>query len=48
MGDMAEHLLGVAAVIEQKVDEEINRMDRLDEDGLEAVKRKRMEEMRGI
>jgi hypothetical protein len=39
---LGQQLLQVAQVMEEQVDEEIKQLERMDEDDLEAIKRKRM------
>jgi len=43
---LGQQLLNVAKVMEEQVDEEIQKLERMDEDDLEAIKRKRMEAMK--
>lgn len=43
---LSQQLLNVAKVMEEQVDAEMQHLERLDEDGLEDLKRKRMETMK--
>lgn len=43
---LAEQLLKVAATVEQKIDDELNKLENLGDDDLEEIRRKRMLEMR--
>lgn len=43
---LAGQLLKAAATVEQKLDEELNKLENLDDDDLEEIRRKRMLEMR--
>ena len=39
---LGEHLLQAAKIMEEQVDDEIKQLERMDEDDLEAIKRRRM------
>jgi acetyl-CoA carboxylase alpha subunit len=43
---LANQLLKAATLVEQKLDEELNKLDNLDDDELEQIRRKRLMEMR--
>lgn len=43
---IANQLLKAATLVEQKLDDELNKLDNLDDDDLEAIRRKRLAEMR--
>jgi len=43
---LGQQLLQVAKVMEEQVDDEIHKLEKMDEDDLEAIKRKRMEAMK--
>uniref|UniRef100_A0A1I7ZZX4 Thioredoxin domain-containing protein 9 n=1 Tax=Steinernema glaseri TaxID=37863 RepID=A0A1I7ZZX4_9BILA len=43
---LAEQLMKAATMVEERLDQEINEMANLDEDGLEALRRKRLAEMK--
>uniref|UniRef100_A0A0N5ASC2 Thioredoxin domain-containing protein 9 n=1 Tax=Syphacia muris TaxID=451379 RepID=A0A0N5ASC2_9BILA len=43
---LGERLLQVATEVEKKVDEEIGKLENLDEDDLETIRRKRMQELK--
>mmetsp|Transcript_79837 Transcript_79837/g.222122 ORF Transcript_79837/g.222122 Transcript_79837/m.222122 type:complete len:189 (-) Transcript_79837:141-707(-) len=43
---MGEHLLRAAEDAEEKLDDEIRKMDELDDDDLEKIRRKRIDEMK--
>ncbi|KAI6236690.1 TXNDC9 protein [Aphelenchoides besseyi] len=45
---LANQILKAATIVEQKVDEELNKLDNLDDDGLEEIRRKRLLEMQKI
>ncbi|CAD5224906.1 unnamed protein product [Bursaphelenchus xylophilus] len=43
---LAAHLLNAAKVVEQKLDAELDRLDQLDDDEMEEIRRKRLAELR--
>ena len=43
---MEDQLLKATKIIENQVDAEIQRMDKMDEDGFEALRRDRMEQLK--
>jgi hypothetical protein len=43
---LANQLLKAATLVEQKVDEELHKLDNLDDTDLEEIRRKRMVELR--
>uniref|UniRef100_A0A8R1ELZ8 Thioredoxin domain-containing protein 9 n=1 Tax=Caenorhabditis japonica TaxID=281687 RepID=A0A8R1ELZ8_CAEJA len=43
---LGEHLIRAAQVMEEQIDQEMNKLENLEEDDLEVIRRKRMEQMK--